>query len=581
MEQRGKVLRVVRQAERRAVAGGLGHERAEVVHLAHERKLALVRKRREVHVGRDDLRSQLVHRQLAGFGSRGIGLGRGLAQDRADARVRVLHVVHRVRRVLLLRHLDVEVDGLVGGLRQHEVAGRVHAHLVDELLERDHLARALGHAHGLAVAKQVHQLAEHDLKRAGPTPGGQHGLAAGDVAVVVGAPDVDEVVETALHLVVVIRHVAHEVRHLAVGLDEHAVLLVAERARLEPGGAVLDVDVALLVHGRKAAVDGALAVLVGLVEAALAEPAVERRAEALGHAMLLGQLVGVGALAEVLHALGRVGIEPLVAVFVDDGLSDVLHVRAGIAGFGHLHVAAEQLLVAHGHRLAEVVHLGAVIVDVELLVHVVAGMAHDARRGVAERGPAAMAHVHGAGGVGRDVLEVDLALALGDLALAEVALLGADGGHHALERRRLQADVDEAGARDLNRLDKVVLRQVVDDDLGDLARVLLGELRRAQSDGGRPVSVALVARTLEGRLRRLVERKRPILARGRHGRVDQLFKLFANLHCASSYPASFVRFPTDFKILPSFRPCGATMRPKPAAHGPVMQKTSTRPRKRG
>ena len=535
-----------------------------------------MRERREVHVGGNHLRSQLVHAHLAGL--RGLGVGRvgRLAQDGADAGMRVLHVVHRVRRVLLLRHLDVEVDGLVRGLRQHEVAGRVHAHLVDELLERDHLAGALGHADGLAVAEQVHQLAEHDLERAGPAPGREHSLAAGDVAVVVGAPDVDEMVEAAFHFVVVVRHVAHEVRHLAVGLDEHAVLLVIERARLEPGGAVLYVDVALLVHGLEASVHRALAGLVGHVQAALAEPALERGAEALGDAMLLGQLVGVGALAEVLHALLRVGVEPHVAVLVNYGLSDVLHVGAGVARLGHLDVAAEQLLVAHGHRLAEVVHLRAGVVDVELLEHVVARVAHDARRGVAERGPTAVAHVQRAGRVRRDVLEVDLALALRDGAAAEVALLGARLGGHALQGRRGQADVDEAGAGDVHALHEVVLRQVVDDDLGDLARVLLGELGRAHGHGGRPVAVGLVARTLERRLGSLLELERSVLARSRDGRVDQLFKLFANLHgahlsCSISKRLHIGRF---YHLLPARRTRAAPPGPRVAPYAEKAHMTS-------
>lgn len=144
---------------------------------------------------------------------------------------------------------------------------------------------------------------ENFRERAGPAPRGQHGLAAGDVAVVVGAPDVDEVVEAALHLVVVVRHVAHEVRHLAVGLDEHAILLVVERAGPEPGGAVLDVDVALLVHGLEAAVHRAQTVLIGHVQRALGEPASEGGAEPLGDAVLFGQLVGIGALEIMLGQL--------------------------------------------------------------------------------------------------------------------------------------------------------------------------------------------------------------------------------------------------------------------------------------
>ena len=141
-----------------------------------------------------------------------------------------------------------------------------------------------------------------------------------------------------------------------------------------------------------------------------------------------------------------------------------------------------------------------------------------------------MAHVHRAGGVGGDVLEVDLALAFRHLALAEVALLGTRLGDNALQNGRGQADIDEAGAGDVNRRDHVVFRQVVHDDLGYLARVPFRELRRAQGHRGGPVAVPFVARALERRLGRLRERERPVLDGGRRGRVDQLFKLFANVH---------------------------------------------------
>ena len=43
-------------------------------------------------------------------------------------------------------------------------------------------------------------------------------------------------------------------------------------------------------------------------------------------------------------------------------LGDILHIGAAVAGLGHLHVAAEQLLVAHAHGVAEHVHLVAVVV---------------------------------------------------------------------------------------------------------------------------------------------------------------------------------------------------------------------------
>ena len=192
--------------------------------------------------------------------------------------------------------------------------------------------------------------------------------------------------------------VAHEVGHLTVCLDEHAVFLVIESAAPEPDSTVLLVDVTLLLHGLEAAIDRALAVLIRNIERALGEPAVEMSAEAIAHATLIVEHHPIRALAEVLHALGRVGIEPLVAVFIDDLLRNVFDVSACIARLGQVDVTPEKLLVAHGDRLAEVIHLGAMIVDVKLLVHVVTGMAHDTSRRIAECSPAAVANVHGAVG---------------------------------------------------------------------------------------------------------------------------------------------------------------------------------------
>ena len=523
------------EAERSAIARGEVDELLEIRHLAHEHELGVRGERRKVDVRRGELRGKLGHRQRPLLRGTGVLLARGLAQKRADAGVRVLDVVDRVARVLLLGDLDVEVDRLVGGARQHQKPGRVHADLVDELGERHHLARALGHAHGLAVAEQVDELAEHHLERAGVAPCLEHRLAALHVAVVVGAPDVDQVVETAHELVMVIGHVANEVRHLAVLLDEDAVLVIAECRGAEPGGAILLEKVALLVHRVQSARHRGLPRLIGHVERALREPAVEMHAEAAERVLHQLQHLAVRHLAKRRDALGVGHRKPLVAVAVDDALGDVGHVRSAVALLGHLDVAAEQLLVADGHGVAEHVHLDAVVVDVELLGHVVARMAHHARHRVAERRPAAMAHMHGAGGVGRDVLEVDAARLRFGGALAEAVPLGADLRDHALERRGGQADVDETGASDLDGLDELVFRQMVDDDLGDLAGIALGLLGAAHGDGGRPIAVGLVARTLQPGGRRLFHGEGAILACGGDGRVDDLLQLFANLHDGESF----------------------------------------------
>ena len=54
------------------------------------------------------------------------------------------------------------------------------------------------------------------------------GAQPGDVAVVVGAEHVDQPAEAALELVPVVGDVGGEVGRLAVGADQHPVLVVAE-----------------------------------------------------------------------------------------------------------------------------------------------------------------------------------------------------------------------------------------------------------------------------------------------------------------------------------------------------------------
>ncbi len=127
----------------------------------------------------------------------------------------------------------------------HEgVARGVHAHGVDEVVERDDRAGALGHAHGLAVLDEVDELADEDLQVLARlvAEGGAHGHHAADVAVVVGAQQVDGAVGAALALVQVVGDVAREVRGLAVRLDEDAVLVVAVGGRAQPHRAVALVD---------------------------------------------------------------------------------------------------------------------------------------------------------------------------------------------------------------------------------------------------------------------------------------------------------------------------------------------------
>ncbi len=93
---------------------------------------------------------------------------------------------------------------------------------------------------------------------------------------VVGAPDVDELVETAAELLADIADVRGEVRGIAVGAIDHTVLVITEGGGAEPRGVVLLEDVAAIAKRVHCAADPAF-----IVEAGLALPHVEVHTEVL------------------------------------------------------------------------------------------------------------------------------------------------------------------------------------------------------------------------------------------------------------------------------------------------------------
>jgi len=348
--------------------------------------------------------------------------------------------------------------------------------------------------------------------------------------VVVGAPDVDEMVEPAGELVVVIRAIAHEIRVFAVALDQDAVLLVAECGGTEPGGAILFVQVTLRIERLERPVDSGFALVVLLVQAALREVPVEVIAEFIQRTTHIVEHGAIAALAEIELAFGGIGIHPLLAVGIEDSLGDIAHIRAAVALLGHLHVLAAQLQIAHHDGIREHVHLHAVVVDVELLVHVVAAELHDARHGIAQRGPSAVADVHGARGIRAHIFQVHLALVAGNIAAAEVGALRAHLAHDILEYGRLQLQVDEARSGDVRALNEVVCRQMIDNRGSDVARCPMSQLRAAQGHGRGPIAIRLVLRTLERRFGHALHRKAAVGDSRLDALLHNLLKLFANLH---------------------------------------------------
>ena len=187
---------------------------------------------------------------------------------------------------------------------------------------------------------------------------------------------------------------------------------------------------------------------------------------------------------------------------------------------------------------AELVHLRAAVVDVELAGDLGAGAGQHPGERVTDRGPAGVAEVQRAGRVGRDELEVDRA------ALQAVA--------RPVARRRRRRwpgdlalgvggdpDVDEAGAGDLDRGDRVVGAQPGGEQLGELARSSPAALAELHRDVGGVVPVLGVLGTLDLQLARqpALDGDGAVVGERGQGLQDLLSELFRSHRLSLMAPA--------------------------------------------
>ena len=121
----------------------------------------------------------------------------------------------------------------------------------DQLVERHEVAAALGHLRLLAALDDVHELQDRDLERVGVAARARRStpFIAADVAVVVGAEHVDQPVEAAPDLVLVVGDVGGEVGRRAVERSIRTRSLSSPNARrAQPQRALGLVQVAVLAQ---------------------------------------------------------------------------------------------------------------------------------------------------------------------------------------------------------------------------------------------------------------------------------------------------------------------------------------------
>ena len=164
-----------------------------------------------------------------------------LAQDRADAGVRVLQIVERVF-VGLGAEIDVEHEFGIGLARNEEEAGGVAADPVDEVAQHDVCASTLAHFDFLTVFDhQQHLVRGYSGKVLGMLMPSVFEAALqanayasyGTVVVL----NVNGAIKTAFELGKVIGYVRHKVGVVTVLLAHHSILVVLEVLECFIGGA--------------------------------------------------------------------------------------------------------------------------------------------------------------------------------------------------------------------------------------------------------------------------------------------------------------------------------------------------------
>src|SRR5690554_2038842 len=348
--------------------------------------------------------------------------GGQFAQYAANPGMGILNVIHRVFIGLGAGQVDIEGQLGIHAARRQEETGSIAAHFVDQVPNGHVAAGTLGDLYLLARAGHHYHLVQNVVRPALGDSGFQclqAGAYTGDRGVVVRALFVDHGGKTALPLVQVVGHIRQEVGIAAVLFAHYAVFVVAELGGFQPHGAVLLVGVAVGFQ----ALNGGFYLAI-FVQGRFQEIHIELNAKGFQVQVLLAAQVSHGEFADgvLVFGVGLGGHFPVVGNhgFAGHiGVGYVDNVVAPVAVFRPAFVFWSQALHAGLNRQGQVVDLGTGVVVVELTGNIVTGGFQQTTQAVANSGTAAVAHVQGAGGVGRHKLHLNL-LALAGVVTAEL-----------------------------------------------------------------------------------------------------------------------------------------------------------------
>ena len=372
-----------------------------------------------------------------------------------------------------------------------------------------------------------------------------HGaLQPGHVAMVIGAPDVDDLIEAANGKFVAVigdiggkigvepigpaQHVIlqRQLFNVGVGLARFPEIFRQDLCRLEPQRTVLFVGIALCCQRRHR-----VGHIAALVEGGLEKPLVIPDPIALQIPLHLGDIAGKAELRQGIVAGLFVAVQVLFALLLIEQLRQLPDIVAVVAVLGELHrvLALDDLEIPGLKALGELFDLIAGVIDIELTPHVRTGLFQYACQRVAQHAAAGVAHMHGAGGIGGDELHHDL-LPPQHIAVSVVLPGRFNGGHGVAEPLVTQPEVHKAGACDLHRGKIAVFqRHMLRQDGSHLAGIHLHGLGRRQTEGGGIVAVGHVLGDLHRRLHRHALRQQPLLYSGGIRLLCQLLHLFLGL----------------------------------------------------
>ena len=414
----------------------------------------------------------------------------------ADARMRILQVVNRVVAGLFARKIEVEVHVMLGFTHDVKEARGVAADVFAQLLERHELTRAGRHRYLFTLFEQVgklHQVYLEVIRDIAQRR--KRGLDPRDVTVVIGTPDVDDLVESAIELVHVIGDIGCEVGSLTILASHHAILFVTEIGRTKPQGAALFINIAIVLQARDRGFDQAF-----VVQRALRKPAVEVDAKGVqvgtydldqriqgvieDYAILVfteqamgivDQVVDVFFLvasgrirADVGEGLRRGPMKPLTVFAVQIG-GNIPDIIALVAVAGKIDFLAAEFEVAQPGGGTENMHLPAGIVDVVLSLHVVADEAQQIGQGGAIGGAATMTDVQRPGGIGRNEFDLDVTT-LSDMAATEVFALLQNPVDDRLAGIAGEEEIDESRAGYFDAIDSVGAGNTIGNQLREFTR---------------------------------------------------------------------------------------------------------------